>query len=351
MTAGRDGRAGSGDAVWTGTGTGCNSDLGTTVAPGTTHDLAANARLSGSPIAASLPTDRGAHDPCAMPSSRWRSPPSRSVSPPARPRKPAGPTRRLRPRWRPAAHPRASLEAPRRARGVAGSERGAVGGPSASASAGPASAAPSGSAPASAATGEVVTVTATNITFEQADLEVPADTAFTLELVNNDASVPHNVDIRDQAGTSLFTTDTFPGVETAHSTRPRSQPGLPVRVHRAPEHDHRRQRDLSPDGANGRAAELQRRLCALHGRTRARDRTGRDAAADPRPDGLLPGWRRPARRSGHARAGRRRADLDRHSAHARSAGRSATSSSRSTASSRPRVTRSRSTSIGRVASC
>ena len=77
-----------------------------------------------------------------------------------------------------------------------------------------ASAAPSGSAPASAATGEVVTVTATNITWEQADLEVPADTPFTLELVNNDASVPHNVDIRDEAGTSLFITDTFPGVET-----------------------------------------------------------------------------------------------------------------------------------------
>ena len=77
-----------------------------------------------------------------------------------------------------------------------------------------ASAAPSGSAPASAATGEVVTVTATNITWEQADLEVPADTPFTLELVNNDASVPHNVDIRDEAGTSLYITDTFPGVET-----------------------------------------------------------------------------------------------------------------------------------------
>ena len=68
--------------------------------------------------------------------------------------------------------------------------------------------------PASPAGGEVVTVTATNIVWEQADLEVPADAPFTLELVNNDASVPHNVDIRDQAGTSLFTTDTFPGVET-----------------------------------------------------------------------------------------------------------------------------------------
>ena len=82
----------------------------------------------------------------------------------------------------------------------------------------PASAAPSGSAPASApasaAGGEVVTVTAQNITFEQADLEVAADKPFTLELVNNDASVPHNVEIRDRAGTPVFKTDTFPGVET-----------------------------------------------------------------------------------------------------------------------------------------
>ena len=57
-------------------------------------------------------------------------------------------------------------------------------------------------------------MTATNITWEQADLEVPADTPFTLELVNNDASVPHNVEIRDQAGAPLFTSETFPGVET-----------------------------------------------------------------------------------------------------------------------------------------
>jgi hypothetical protein len=33
----------------------------------------------------------------------------------------------------------------------------------------------------------VVTVTASNITFEQADLEVTAGTPFTLEFVNNDA--------------------------------------------------------------------------------------------------------------------------------------------------------------------
>jgi plastocyanin len=99
--------------------------------------------------------------------------------------------------------------------------------PSAAVSAAPSeapSAAASEPAPASAATGEVVTVTATNITFEQADLEVPADTPFTLELVNNDASVPHNVEIRDQAGAPVFTTDTFNGVET----RQFQAPGLPA---------------------------------------------------------------------------------------------------------------------------
>ena len=82
----------------------------------------------------------------------------------------------------------------------------------------PASAAPSGSAPASApasaGTGETVTVTASNSTFEQADLEVAAGAPFPLEFVNNDASVPHNVEIRDQAGKPVFKTDTFPGVET-----------------------------------------------------------------------------------------------------------------------------------------
>src|SRR6185436_3213327 len=85
--------------------------------------------------------------------------------------------------------------------------------PSAPASATPSGSAPA-SAPASAAGGEVVTVTAQNITFEQADLEVAAGKPFTLELVNNDASVPHNVEIRDRAGTPVFKTDTFPGVET-----------------------------------------------------------------------------------------------------------------------------------------
>src|SRR5688572_21288552 len=101
---------------------------------------------------------------------------------------------------------------------ASGAPSGAPGSPAPSAEpSAPLSAEPS--APASQAAspapgGETVTVTAANIAFDPTELQVPADTPFTLELVNNDASVPHDVAIRDQGGTQLFKTDTFPGVET-----------------------------------------------------------------------------------------------------------------------------------------
>ena len=79
--------------------------------------------------------------------------------------------------------------------------------PSAAPSA-PSSAAPSGGA------GEVVQVSAVNIAFEQDTLTVPADVPLQIEFANNDAGIPHNVEIRDSAGTSVFTGDIFNGVET-----------------------------------------------------------------------------------------------------------------------------------------
>jgi plastocyanin len=112
---------------------------------------------------------------------------------------------------------------------ASGAPSGAPGSPAASAepSGAPASAAPSGPAsPAAspASGGETVTVTAFNIAFDPTELEVAADTPFTLELVNNDASIPHDVAIRDQGGTELFKTDVFPGVET----RSFDAPALPA---------------------------------------------------------------------------------------------------------------------------
>jgi plastocyanin len=111
---------------------------------------------------------------------------------------------------------------------ASGAPSGALGSPAASAEpSAPPSAAPSGAASQAASPapgGETVTVTAANIAFDPTELQVPADTPFTLELVNNDASVPHDVAIRDQGGTQLFKTDTFPGVET----RSFDAPGLPA---------------------------------------------------------------------------------------------------------------------------
>jgi plastocyanin len=43
---------------------------------------------------------------------------------------------------------------------------------------------------------------------------VAAGTAFTLEFDNEDASVPHDVQIQDGNGAEVFTTDIFPGVDT-----------------------------------------------------------------------------------------------------------------------------------------
>lgn len=68
--------------------------------------------------------------------------------------------------------------------------------------------------PSEAPAGDVVTITALGIAYTTTSVTAPADTAFTLRFDNQDASVPHDVDIRDSSGTSVFKTDVFPGVET-----------------------------------------------------------------------------------------------------------------------------------------
>jgi plastocyanin len=93
--------------------------------------------------------------------------------------------------------------------------------PSASASGSPApsglaSAAPSASASATAsasAGGEVLEIAAINIQFNTTQEAVPADTAFQIHFVNDDPSIPHNVEIRDAGGASIFEGEIFPGVD------------------------------------------------------------------------------------------------------------------------------------------
>jgi len=62
------------------------------------------------------------------------------------------------------------------------------------------SSAPSGSAP----TGAVLHISAQNIAFDTNHLEAPAGQAFVLDFDNNDPGIPHNVEIKDANGTSLF---------------------------------------------------------------------------------------------------------------------------------------------------
>jgi plastocyanin len=72
--------------------------------------------------------------------------------------------------------------------------------------AGPASAPPStpGTPSSSAPTGAVLHISAQNIAFDTNQLEAPAGQAFALEFDNNDPGIPHNVEIKDASGTSMF---------------------------------------------------------------------------------------------------------------------------------------------------
>ena len=61
--------------------------------------------------------------------------------------------------------------------------------------------------------GPPVVVGAINIAFEQASLSVPAGVPFKMEFDNKDAGVPHNVEIKDGGGASVYKGEIFPGVE------------------------------------------------------------------------------------------------------------------------------------------
>jgi len=59
---------------------------------------------------------------------------------------------------------------------------------------------------------EVVTVSAHNIAFDPTAVTAPAGAAFTLSFDNQDAAIPHDVQIKDGSGAVVFKTDVFPGV-------------------------------------------------------------------------------------------------------------------------------------------
>jgi cytochrome c oxidase subunit 2 len=67
-------------------------------------------------------------------------------------------------------------------------------------------------APSGAAAGPVIELGAKNIAYTQTTLQAPAGAPFTLHFKNDDAAVPHNVEIKDASGASVFKGDIVTGV-------------------------------------------------------------------------------------------------------------------------------------------
>jgi plastocyanin len=82
-------------------------------------------------------------------------------------------------------------------------------------------ASPSGSAPASGSPGAspsgspgaAVEIAAQNIAFTTPEVTAPADQPFQILFRNQDPSIPHNVEIKDAAGASVFQGEVFNGVD------------------------------------------------------------------------------------------------------------------------------------------
>jgi mono/diheme cytochrome c family protein/plastocyanin len=72
---------------------------------------------------------------------------------------------------------------------------------------------------------KVVTVTAQNIAFTTTTVTAPAGAAFTLSFDNEDAGIPHDVQIKDASGAEVFKTDVFPGVAKRDYTVPALKAG------------------------------------------------------------------------------------------------------------------------------
>ena len=68
--------------------------------------------------------------------------------------------------------------------------------------------------PASGEPSTSVSIVAANIAFTTTDVTVAADTPFVIVFENQDAGVPHNVQINDASGAEVFKGEIFNGVET-----------------------------------------------------------------------------------------------------------------------------------------
>ncbi len=81
----------------------------------------------------------------------------------------------------------------------------------------PGSPAPSGSAASPGPSGQpavTLKITAQGIAYDTAALSAPAGVGFAIDFTNNDAGTPHNVEIRDASGATVFHGDIFSGPDS-----------------------------------------------------------------------------------------------------------------------------------------
>jgi mono/diheme cytochrome c family protein/plastocyanin len=84
------------------------------------------------------------------------------------------------------------------------------------------SASPAASLPPGTAS---INETAQNTAFLQTELTAPADKPFAIVFENQDASVPHNIEIKNSTGADAFKGEIFPGVATKTYSVPALKPG------------------------------------------------------------------------------------------------------------------------------
>lgn len=95
---------------------------------------------------------------------------------------------------------------------------GASGSPPASASAGasPSASAGAGASGSPGSSAAAITIKAQNIAFDQSSIDATAGQPFSITFDNEDAGVPHNLDIKDSSGASVAKTDISNGPATAN---------------------------------------------------------------------------------------------------------------------------------------
>ena len=110
--------------------------------------------------------------------------------------------------------------------------------PSGDASAAPATPVNPTAVPSSGSGGTVLQVSALNIAYEQSDLTAPANVPFVIHFDNRDSGIPHNVEIKDPSGQSVFKGTIITGPKQAdYNVGALPRRAVHVRLLGASEHD------------------------------------------------------------------------------------------------------------------